>query len=241
MNDVLQHLIELQSLDSQLSHLESLKGDLPNQVSRLTREFNEIQRQQEETSQKIQTYQKEKNAAEINIKALEGKQQKYQSQLFEVKNNREYDAVTQEIEGVKMEISKKETQLLELMDLENELKKSQEESVQTIENLKKSLEEKKKELQGRLVKTEKEEAALSDQRDKLIRKIEPRIFAAYERIRKAKKDLAVVPIIRHACGGCFKNLPPQRVLEVRAMNKMYLCETCGRILVWDEKQSGYAE
>lgn len=241
MNDVLQHLIELQSLDSQLSHLESLKGDLPNQVSRLTREFNEIQRQQEETSLKIQTYQKEKNAAEINIKALEGKQQKYQSQLFEVKNNREYDAVTQEIEGVKMEISKKETQLLELMDLENELKKSQEESVQTIENLKKSLEEKKKELQGRLVKTEKEEAALSDQRDKLIRKIEPRIFAAYERIRKAKKDLAVVPIIRHACGGCFKNLPPQRVLEVRAMNKMYLCETCGRILVWDEKQSGYAE
>lgn len=241
MNDVLHHLMELQGLDSQLSHLESLKGDLPNQVSRLTRDYNDIQKQQEETSEKIQTYQKEKNAAEMNIKALEGKQQKYQSQLFEVKNNREYDAVTQEIEGVKMEISKKETQILELMDLENELKKNQEESAQTVENLKKSLEEKKKELQGRMVKTEKEEAALTDQRGKIVRKIEPRILAAYERIRKAKKDRAVVPVIGHACGGCYKNLPPQRVLEVRAMNKMYLCETCGRILVWDEKQSGDGE
>ena len=241
MNEVLLRLMDLQKLDSQLLHLESLRGDLPNQVSRLAKEFEEVKDKIEEDSKKLVIYQKEKNVIELEIKALEGKQKKYQAQLFEVKNNREYDAVTHEIESVKMETSKKETRLLELMDLENEIKDAGEESAKEVGILTKQLGEKKTELKKRLAKTEKDEAYLSDQKNKLMKKIEPRMIAAYERIRKAKKDIAVVPVIRHACGGCFKNLPPQKILEIREMNRLYLCETCGRILVWNEKESGLME
>ena len=86
-----------------------------------------------------------------------------------------------------------------------------------------------------MAETEKDEAALQDRRGKIVRKITPRILSSYERIRKAKNGTAVAPVIRNACGGCFKSLPPQRILEIRQMDRMYLCEVCGRILVWDEK------
>ena len=85
--------------------------------------------------------------------------------------------------------------------------------------------------------TEKDEARLRDLRDKVVRKLEPRILANYERIKKAKNNVAVVSVIGNACGGCFKTLPPQRILEIRAMNRIYLCEVCGRILTWDEEKS----
>ena len=117
MKDVLEQLIELQKLDSQILHLESMRGDLPHQVSRLNQELKEAEKTLEDLGNQLQDYQKENDMIEMEIKALDGKKQKYQSQLFEVKNNREYDAVTNEIENVKDEIGKKETRLLELMDL----------------------------------------------------------------------------------------------------------------------------
>ncbi len=238
MQQVLKQLMELQKLDTQLAELESLKGDLPNQVSRLQRELEEAEEALEEKGGKIRIYQKERGMVEMEIKALEGKQKRYQTQLFEVRTNREYDAVTHEIEAVKTEVGKKESRLLELMDLEEEIKTTLEEDKKNIENLKSQLDGRSKELKSRLVKTEKDEAALKDKRGKILRKLEPRLLAAYERIRRAKNGLAVVPVVRNACGGCFKTLPPQRILEIRQMNRRYLCEVCGRILVWDEDVSG---
>lgn len=241
MRHVLEKLIELQKLDSQLQQLESLKGDLPQQVSRLQQEFGEAERTVEEKEKKLQVYQKERGMAEMEIKGLEGKQKKYQNQLFEVKTNREYDAVTHEIEAVKANIDKKECRLLELMEFEEETKKSLESTKKEIEKLRKQLSDRKEELKKRLAETEKDEAAYTDKKDKIVRRLEPRISSTYERIRKAKNGLAVVPVARSACGGCFKTLPPQRILEVRQMNRIYLCEVCGRILVWDEKESENSE
>lgn len=237
MKEVLERLIQLQKLDSEILHLESLRGDLPQQVSRLTQALKEAEQDLEDTNSKSRDYQKEQDSITIDTKTLEEKKQKFQSQLFEVKNNREYDAVTHEIESVKDEIGKKETRLLELMDLSKEIKESLKNKTEHLEELGKQFKERKAELDKRLEKTEKDEAALNDQRDKIVRKLEPRILSNYERIKRAKNDLAVVPVIRNACGGCFKTLPPQRILEVKAMNRIYLCEVCGRILTWDENLS----
>jgi predicted nucleic acid-binding Zn-ribbon protein len=237
LKDVLQRLIELQKLDSQILHLESLRGDLPHQVSRLNEELKEAEQNLESMNQKLQDFQKENDMIEMEIKALEGKKQKYQSQLFEVKNNREYDAVTHEIESVKDEIGKKETRILELMDANKEMKTGIETTNERVKELQEQFHERKSELDKRMEKTEKDEIALKDQRGKLVRKLEPRLLASYERIKKAKHNLAVVPVIGNACGGCFKTLPPQRILEVRAMNRLYLCEVCGRILTWDDEKS----
>ena len=237
MKDVLERLIQLQKLDSEILHLESMRGDLPQQVSRLTQSLKEAEQDLEDTNNKSRDYQKEQDMIALEIKALEEKKQKFQSQLFEVKNNREYDAVTHEIESVKDEIGKKETRLLELMDLNKEIKESLKNKTENLEELHQQFRERKTELDKLLEKTEKDEAALKDQRDKIVRKLEPRIVSNYERIKKAKNEHAVVPVIRNACGGCFKTLPPQRILEVKAMNRIYLCEVCGRILTWDNDKS----
>ena len=229
--------MELQKIDTQLLQLENTKGDLPQLVRSLEEELlNEKEKRHSDENQ-LKEYHKEKSRIDTEIKEMEGRMKKYQDQLYKVKNNREYDAVTQEIELVKAEIGKRETRLLELMDLEKEVNEKIEQSAKSIESLEIRLREKKKELEKRLEKTEKDEIALQDQRDKVVRKIEPRILSAYNRIRKAKKDLAVVPVIRNGCGGCYKTLPPQRVLEVREMNRLYYCEVCGRILVWDEEKA----
>lgn len=237
MRDILGQLMELQEVDSKLSQLESLRGDLPHQVSRLNEEFDNTKRALEDKEALLVSYQKERHTTELEIKALEEKQKKYQAQLYEVTNNKEYDAVTHEIEAVKTEIETRESRVLELMELESETTEGIEDTRESIVELEERLNENRVELEGRLAKTEKEEIALQDKRDKLLRNITPRILTSYERIRKAKSGFAVSPVVRSACGGCFTSLPPQRVLEIRKMDRLYLCEVCGRILVWDEKAS----
>lgn len=238
MQKVLEQLIELQRFDSQLTQLENLRGDLPNQVSRLHQELEEAEKSLNEKEEKLRVYNRERGIIEMEIKALEGKQKKYQTQLFEVKTNREYDAVTHEIESVKSNIGKKENRLLELIEFEEETQNSLEVIREEIEKLRGRLDGRSVELKKRLSKTEKNEIALKDKRGKILHKLEPRLVATYERIRRAKNGLAVVPVIRNACGGCFKTLPPQKILEIREMDRLYLCEVCGRILVWDEDVSG---
>ena len=237
MRDVLGHLMELQEVDTKLNQLESLRGDLPHQVSRLNEEYENSKKALEDKEAQLLSHQKERNTTELEIKALEEKQKKYQAQLYEVTNNKEYDAVTHEIEAVKTEVENKESRVLELMDLESETAETIAETREAIDELEERLNQHRVELDGRLAKTEKEEIALQDKREKILRQITPRIFASYERIRNAKSGFAVTPVIRNACGGCFTSLPPQRVLEIRKMDRLYLCEVCGRILVWDEKAS----
>ena len=241
MQQILKQLIELQKIDTQLLELESLKGDLPQQVSLLNKQLREAEEALEDKDKKLQSYRKEKGMLEIEIKALEGKQKKYQAQLFEVKTNREYDAVTQEIEAAKADVDNKESRLLELIDMEEEITNALEKTKEEIENLKDKLNGKNHELKKRLAQTEKKEISLRDKRENIIHRLNPRIRATYERILKAKNGLAVVPVIRNACGGCFKTLPPQKILEIRQMNRLCLCEVCGRILVWDENISEQSE
>ena len=127
MRPLLEQLISLQNIDSELIKLRSIRGDLPQQVKKLEDELSETEEKLNDQENKLQMYKKEHDVAKLEIKALEGKLQKYQTQLFEVKNNREYDAVTMEIENVKENIDQKEGRLLELMDLDAELQKSIEE------------------------------------------------------------------------------------------------------------------
>jgi predicted nucleic acid-binding Zn-ribbon protein len=122
LQKVLVQLKELQKLDSRLYQLESLRGDLPQQVDRLKRDMEEAEKELSENQIKLQTYQKEQGITELEIKALAGKRKKYQDQLFQVKNNREYDAVTHELEMVKTSVEQKENRMLELLDSETSVK-----------------------------------------------------------------------------------------------------------------------
>ena len=234
MNKVLANLKEIQKLDTRLSQLESLRGDLPQQVSRLKQEIEEAEKEFSDKQEKLLAYQKEKGITEMEVKALAGKKQKYQDQLFQVKNNREYDAVTHELENVKTAVEQKETRILEIMDLEEEIEEYLETAEKKIAELKEKFKTRTVELDNRLAETEKEEAALNHEREKIIRKLNARHLSMYERISRAKHGSAVVSVVQNSCGGCFTSIPPQRILEIREMNRLFICEVCGRILVWDD-------
>lgn len=237
MKQVLERLMELQRLDLRQMQLENLKGDLPNQVKRLQAEMNKAQQAAQEQSDKLRAYEKERGMLEMDIKALEGRQKIYQNQLFQVKNNREYDAVTMEIESTKADIVRKENHMLEVMEAIDTTRKSAQVLKEEVEKLKGQFENKKAELEGRLEKTKKDEENLKADRIKLTAQIDIKLLSAYERIRNAKSGLGLVTVVHNACGGCHKRLPPQKVLEIREMDRLYFCDTCGRMLVWDEKIS----
>lgn len=242
MKSVLEQLISLQDIDTELIKLRSIRGDLPQQVKRLNDELIGIEEKLKEQEKKLQLYKKEHDVSKLEIKALEGKLKKYQSQLFEVKNNREYDAVTMEIENVKEHLDLKEGRLLELMDLDEELQKSISEIKTHLSEKQIQVKAKQAELDTLLKKTEDEEKALEEKRNNLVALFEPRMLSAYNRILNAKNGLAVVPVVRDCCcGGCYKSLPPQRVMEIRDMERLILCEVCGRILVWDEELSSHKD
>jgi len=237
LKQVLVKLMELQKLDIRQMQIESLKGDLPNQVKRLNQELEKAEQAHLEQSDKLRAYEKEHAILEMDIKVLEGKQKIYQTQLFQVKNNREYDAVTSEIESVKAEIVKKENRLLEVYETIDNTKKLLAMSKEEANKLKNQFDSKKTELESKLEKSKKEEETLLEERKSLAIQLEPKLLATYERIRSAKNGFGVVPVVNNACGGCHKMLPPQKLMEIREMNRIYVCETCGRIIVWDEKIS----
>ncbi len=241
MKQLIESLMILQEIDTQLQRLEALKGDLPNQVRHLNQELAESEKNLVDQEQKLTDCRKETDVNDVDMQAFEGKLKKYQNQLFEVKTNREYDAVTHEIETVKTEIGKKESRQLELMEWVESAQKTVEEMKAGMEKLRQEFERKKADLQKKQEATEREELELKDKRDKALRGLDPKRLAAYERIRRAKNGLAMVPVVRNACGGCRKKLPPQRVLEIREGEKLFLCDVCGRMLIWDEKISEQAE
>jgi len=237
LRQLIENFKALQEIDTQLQRIEALKGDLPNQVRKLNQDLSEAQSYLEAQEKKLLDCKKETAATEMDVKAAEGKLKKYQNQLYEVKTNREYDAVTHEIELVKGEIAKKESRLLELMEWVENLQKTVEESKTRMDRLKGEFEQKKTDLQKKQEATERDELGLLDKREKALRGIEPKRLASYERIRNAKNGLAIVPVVRNACSGCHKKLPPQRVLEIRERDRIYMCDVCGRMLVWDETVS----
>lgn len=237
MEKALIRLVELQNIDLKLDEIVSLRGDLPHQVDRLNRKLQEAKDEMEHTEEQLEACKKDRHAADLRVKELNEKKEKYQAQLYEVKNNREYDAISMEIEAVKIETGDTETIILECIEKEESLNQALAEQQALLEQVKEEFEIKNKNLQELISKTEKDEIALRDQREKIVRNIDRRLLHAYERIRRAKQGKAIVPVVRRACGGCFKALPPQKVLEVRKMNRIILCEVCGRILVWDDKRS----
>jgi uncharacterized protein len=241
LKQLIESLMILQDIDTRLQRLEALKGDLPNQVKRLIQELAEAEKHLADQEKKLEECRKEAGVNEMDMKAAEGKQKKYQNQLFEVKTNREYDAVTHEIDAVKSEIGRQETRQLELMETVEATRKSVEELKEEMDRLKVEFEKKKADLQKKQEATERDEIELRDKREKALRGIDPKRLASYERIRRAKNGLALVAVIRNACGGCRKKLPPQRVLEIREGERLYLCDVCGRMLVWDEKLSEETE
>jgi len=239
LEQTLLQLIQLQEIDSRLSALEKMKGSLPDEVTQLKRLLEEKGLQIENQETKLEQTQATKRRYELELKSLGDQLTKYKEQIYRVKTNKEYDAITAEIETTEIEISDIETQLIELMDVEDQIKPQIEKEQTELAEIKTRVVEKEAELQKLLVQSENEVNEFLGKRNELIQLIRKPVLASYDRIRKGKDGVGVVPIENGNCTGCFTTLPPQTVMEIKQMNRLINCQYCGRFLVYLEKNNNH--
>lgn len=234
MYDRLKILYRLQLLDDQLDELEELRGDLPKIVKELENKINSLNDEtaNKENEQKGSVEKRSHNEEEIEV--LKENQKKFKTQLYQVRNNKEYDALTKEIDHTEAQITKLETENDSLADLSKKLTVQIEEIKPVLDELNNELKEKEADLKEIVKANEKEEAKLQAERKKIVAAVKKPDLSAYQRIRKAKKGKAVATIRRSACSGCNNIVPSQRQLEIRKNIKLFFCEYCGRILVSTE-------
>jgi predicted nucleic acid-binding Zn-ribbon protein len=232
--DRLKILYQLQLIDDQLDELEELRGDLPNMVRSLESRINEMKEEikNKENEQKESIEKRAQNEEEVE--KLKESQKKFKAQLYQVRNNKEYDALTKEIDHSEEQISKLETENDTIADLSKNLTSQIEEIKPKLDELNKELEEKEADLKEIIKVNEKEETKLQQERRKIEEQVKKQDLSVYTRIRKAKKGIAVATIKRSACSGCHNIVPSQRQLEIRRNNRLFTCEYCGRILISQE-------
>jgi predicted nucleic acid-binding Zn-ribbon protein len=231
----------LQKIDSKVDEIQILKGELPMEVKDLEDELTglktRIAKIEDDLSQVEANVANRKNA----IKESESLIKKYQKQQNNVKNNREYDALSKEIELQKLEIQLNEKRIREAADELTAKLELLEVAKKSIKEKEKNLKVKKDELEHIIEETDAEEKALLKKSKEQAGKIEDRLLQAYQRIRSSYRNgLAVVHVNRDSCGGCHNAIPPQTQMEIRQHKKIIICEHCGRILVDEALDKGHA-
>ncbi len=232
IEEKLQHLYELQLVDTEINKIRTLRGELPLEVQDLEDELAGLETRLENLKAEIGEAEKNVTQKKLEIEKSEELIKKYSEQLNNVRNNREYDSLNKEVEFQKLEIELQQKRIRETLKTKTEREEALEYSTRQYEEKKSDLEAKKTELDDIIKETHIEEEELVKKSEELSASIEERLLAAYKRIRSnARNGLAVVTVDRDACGGCFNNIPPQRQLDIRSRKKVIVCEYCGRILI----------
>lgn len=234
MENRLRNLYALQLIDNSLDEIEELKGDLPAETREAEDKVASLQNQLATLDHEMKTSFAGRDNADSEIINLKGKLEKYKKQQFEVRNNKQYDALSREMDSATATIAKLEKEM-ETFEGRATTARTDIEALKTsLGEARTILDERRQALAEVSKSTEAEELKYAHQRQKVVARIDKSDLATYERIRKAKKGKAVVPVKRGACGGCYNKVPPQMLLELRHNNKLYMCEGCGRIVVSDE-------
>jgi uncharacterized protein len=231
----LRALYSLQLVDSEIDKIKTLRGELPLEVQDLEDEIAGLETRLGNLKDEVVNLEKAVSKKHNEITDAETLIKKYEEQQKNVRNNREFDSLSKEIEYQNLEIELFNKKIKEFNFQIDEKKVVINESELTLSERKTDLDNKKSELDEIISDTQKEEEGLYKKLETIEEIIEDRLLTAYKRIRaNARNGLAVVPVQRDACGGCFNQIPPQRQLDIKSRKKIIVCEYCGRILVDDE-------
>jgi predicted nucleic acid-binding Zn-ribbon protein len=233
----LEALLNLQKIDSRLDAIFKVRGALPEEVQDLEDELAGYETRLQKFNIDIAALEDDIKRFKENIKESEKLIKKYQDQQMNVRNNREYDAITKELELQDLEIQVSKKKIGE-SQIKIENKNTEVAALQEIvKERQKDLSLKKEELKNIVSESENDENKLNSEREKAVKKIEDRLYKSYTKIRgNAKNGLAVVMVKRGACGGCFNVVPPQRQADIREKKKLIVCEHCGRIFAGVEDE-----
>ena len=232
VEEKLKALFELQTLHTQIDKIRQTRGELPMEVADLEDEVAGLETRIQKIKADLDELEDSIVTRKNLIKEALAATKKYETQLNDVKNNREYDAISKEIEIQGLEIQVSEKKIKEYsFEIQNKTE-VYENALANITERKKDLELKKAELDTITAETEKDEAGILVKAHDAEKHIDERLLIAYNRLRSnAKNGLAVVTIQRDSCSGCFNQIPPQRQLDIRQRKRIIVCEHCGRILV----------
>lgn len=228
-------LLNLQKVESKLDTIAILKGELPIEVRDLEDEIEGLHSREtrmEEEVNGINEFIEQKKESIVQSQELI---KKYEKQSDNVKNNREFEAINKELEMQTLEVKLAERHMKDANEEIGEKARALEVVKKNIANKEANLKVKKSELDKIIAETEKEEKEYAVLSQKARASVDPRLLTSFDRIRKNfRNGLAVVPVVRDACGGCFNAIPPQRQSEIRQHKKIIVCENCGRVLVEEE-------
>ncbi len=232
IEEKLHTLYKIQQTDTKIDKIYLLRGELPLEVQDIEDEVEGLKTRIANAKEEIAAAETANTSSRAQIKECEESLAKYNAQRDNVKNNREYESISKEIEYMDLQKQFCEKKIREANLLIEEKKALVEETQNHLAMREEDLENKRKELETIIKETAKEEAQLVKQRDELVTKIDERMYIAYKKVRSnTKNKLAVVTVKRDACGGCFAKIPPQRQLDIASSKKIIVCEYCGRILV----------
>ena len=232
VEEKLKALYQLQVTLSGIDEKRALRGELPLEVEDLEDEVAGLATRIERINAEVEEFKKAVAQKKNDIELAKESVERYKSQLDTVRNNREYDTLTKEIEFQELEIMLCEKKIKEAHARINERTQDCKRAEHTMIERKKDLESKRAELDEIMEETRAEEEQLKEKADDIELRIEPRLLQSFKRIRKnVRNGLGVVYVQRDACGGCFNKIPPQRQLDIKMHKKIIVCEYCGRILV----------
>ena len=232
MQQILSSLLDLQDLDEQLGELDRSKVYLPEMIENINKELNELENDLSENQQTLIDAKVKQKELELNVQTDKEALENYQKQMKVIKTNKEYDALVMEIDTKKQSISDSEEEILKLMGIIDECTEKIEELKTRLADVKENNQTYLENLRSEMASLESKISEKKQQRQELTKTFDRKALTVYERIRRGRGGMAVVPLRKKACGGCFKKIPPQMVQQIRRGDRIYTCDSCGRILIW---------
>jgi hypothetical protein len=230
-------LLSLQEIDDQLGELERSKIYLPEMIGNLEKEVAGLGQSVADNEKILDDSQRQQRLLELEIEVEKQELDKFQKQMRVIKTNKEYDALVAEIDAKKQSIADKEEKVLALMAAADEARDK-------LAELQASLVDVKSRNGEHLHLLRDQESTLQakiddklEKRKEIVKDINKQVVGIYERVRKGKGGMAVVPIRKRACSGCFKQIPPQRIQEIRRGDRIFACDSCGRLLTWTDEDN----
>ena len=228
----LKTLYQLQTLLSEIDGIKILRGELPLEVQDLEDEIEGMTHRVEKCDEEENRLNQDISKRQAVITEAESLLARYKEQLHDVRNNREYDSLSKEIEYQELDIQVQQKRIREAQAKIEDVQQQRQTALASLDERRGALELKKSELDEIINETRAEEEKLREKAKTLELQIEPRLLAAFKRIRKASRNgLGIMYVQRDACGGCFNKIPPQRQLDIRSRKKIIVCEYCGRIMI----------
>ena len=233
MNQTLEQLIKLQDIDLRLLEIKSYMGSLPLTVQNQESELTILDSECKNRQVRITEIDKDNRQYNNEIESMNSQLTKYKDQLYLVKSNKEYESLNNEIDHMKDKILNSEGSMIKLLEEKEILDEENKLNLRKIESINESLSANKIKLEAAMSETKNEQEELEKNRNTLLKKIDPRRLEAYEKIRHNREGVGMVSIIENACSGCYSQLPPQMIIEIKKSIDIISCPNCSIMLYWD--------